>query len=186
LERLETARLVLRRWLPCDLGPFAALNDDPEVMRHFPARMSREQTAFIIARIEAHFDSHGYGLWVVERRDRLGCLGYVGLMSITFERPFADTVEIGWRLAREAWGRGYATEAAREACRVAFEVVALPALVAFTIPANGPSRRVMEKLGMERDPGGDFQHPNLPEGHPMRPHILYRLTRERWRAVRTG
>ncbi|MDH2443746.1 GNAT family N-acetyltransferase [Amnibacterium sp. CER49] len=175
----ETERLLLRRWRDDDRAPFAALNADPEVMRHFPARLSREESDALIDRIEQHFDRHGYGLWALERRDTGEFLGFTGLAVPRFEAHFTPAVEVGWRLARSAWGAGYASEAARAALAVGFGDAGLDEIVSFTVPANTRSRAVMERIGMTHDERDDFDHPGLPEGHPMRPHVLYRIGRDR-------
>lgn len=174
-DAYRTARLVLRRWTPADRAPFAAMNADPVVMQHMPTVLDRAASDAMVDRIDAHFAAHGFGLWAVEADGELA--GYVGLQHVPFEAPFGPAVEIGWRLARSAWGKGYATEAAREACRIGFEEHGLDAIVSFTVRANERSWGVMERIGMKRDPAGDFDHPRLPPGNPLRPHILYRLFR---------
>lgn len=172
---LRTARLVLRPWRPDDLDAFAALNADPAVMEHFPAPLDRAESDALAARIAAHFDRHGYGLWAVEEPGVCAFAGYVGLAWRDFPAPFTPAVEIGWRLARECWGRGYATEAGRRVLDFAFDEAGLDEVVSFTVPANRRSRAVMERLGLARDPDGDFDHPVLPDGHPLRRHVLYRI-----------
>jgi RimJ/RimL family protein N-acetyltransferase len=172
---LETARLILRRWREPDLAPFARLNCDPAVMEYMPKLLTREESDAFAARIEAHFEAHGFGLWAAELRAAAECIGFVGLSIPRFAASFTPCVEIGWRLAQAHWGRGLATEGARAVARYAFENLKLPELVSFTVPANARSRRVMEKLGMTHDPGDDFDHPLLPAGHPLRRHVLYRL-----------
>jgi RimJ/RimL family protein N-acetyltransferase len=137
-----------------------------------------EQSDAFVDRIEARFTERGYGLWAVERREDGAFLGFTGLAYQTFEAPFTPCVEVGWRLARFAWGNGYATEAAREALRFGFVVARLPEIVSFTSPANAASVRVMERIGLHRDPADDFEHPNIPSGHPLRRHVLYRLRHE--------
>lgn len=174
---IRTERLLLRRWRDADREPWAAICADPEVMRHFPALQTREQTDATIDRIDAHFDEHGFGLWAVERLEEGDFIGFVGLHHLTYDAHFTPAVEIGWRLARTSWGRGYATEAARAAVDHAFTTLDLDAIVSVTVPANEPSRNVMRKLGMTHDPAGDFEHPNVPEGSPLRHHVLYRLQR---------
>jgi ribosomal-protein-alanine N-acetyltransferase len=171
--------LLLRAWRPEDREPFAALNADPEVMRHFPATLSRAESDAVAAGIEAHFARHGFGPWAVELPGVAPFAGCVGLAVPAFEAAFTPCVEIEWRLARAHWGRGYATEAARAVAAFAFETLRLPDLVAMTVPDNVTSRRVMEKLGMTRDPAEDFDHPRLPPGHPLRRHVLYRLRAQR-------
>jgi RimJ/RimL family protein N-acetyltransferase len=175
----QTERLNLRHWLPSDREPFARLNADARVMEHFPNVLSREESDQGVDRIESHFQKHGFGLCAAELRETGAFIGFVGLAIPSFEAHFTPCVEIGWRLAAEYWSLGLATEGAREMVRYAFEVVKLNQLVSMTVPANMRSRRVMEKLGMTRDPSDDFDHPNLPDGHPLRHHVLYRLQRSR-------
>jgi RimJ/RimL family protein N-acetyltransferase len=180
---LETDRLVLRGWRAADRAPFAALNADPMVMEHFPSTLSRAESDALVARIESHFARHGFGLWAVEAPGAADFVGFVGLSTPRFEASFTPCVEVGWRLAREHWGRGYAPEAARAALGFGFERAGLDEILSFTVPANAKSRRVMEKIGMRRDPADDFDHPALPAGHPLERHVLYRMSREAW-AVR--
>lgn len=179
-ERLESERLVLRRWREEDREPFAALNADAEVMEHFPAPLSRAESDAMIERIEAGFERNGFGLWAVEASGEL--IGVAGLQVPAFEAPFLPGVEIGWRLARSAWGRGYASEAARRALAFGFEEAGLEEVVAFTVARNVRSQAVMRRIGMVRDADGDFDHPSLPAGHPLRPHVLWRIGAERWNA----
>lgn len=174
-QELQTERLRLRRWRPEDRDPFFALNSDPRVMEHFPALLSREESDAIAARIQSHFDEHGFGLWAVEIPGVTPFAGFVGLAIPRFEAHFTPCVEIGWRLAAEYWGQGYATEGARAAAKFGFQVVGLKEIVSFTAQQNLRSRRVMEKLGMTHNPGENFDHPVLPEGHRLRRHVLYRL-----------
>ena len=175
MESYRTTRLLLRRWVDSDREPFARLNADPQVMEYMPSVLDRAASDAFADRIDAHFRAHGYGSWAIEVVGGEPFVGFVGLASVGFAAPFTPAVEIGWRLATPAWGHGYATEAAREACRIAFEDLRLPGLVSFTVPANTRSRRVMERLGMTHDPADDFDHPKLPPGHPLRRHVLYRL-----------
>jgi len=179
---IETERLRLRRWRDADLDPFAALNADPAVMEYLPGVLTRDQAEAMIRRMEAHFEAHGFGLWAVEVRGGPACAGFVGLTRVHFEAAFTPAVEIGWRLARDAWGQGLATEAARATLRFAFTELALPEVVSFTVPANRRSRAVMERIGLAHDPADDFAHPLLPKGHRLRDHVLYRISREAWRA----
>lgn len=171
---LETARLRLRRWVPSDLEPFAALNTDPEVMRHFPALRDRAESVASMERNEASFDAKGFGAWAMNLPGT-GFIGFCGLMVPGFDAHFTPCVEIGWRMARAHWGRGYATEAARAALDDGFARLGLAEVVSFTAVGNVRSRQVMERLGMTRDAADDFDHPKLPEGHPLRPHVLYRI-----------
>jgi len=177
---IDTERLVLRRWRAEDRAPFAALNADPRVMELLPQRLDREQSDALVDRIEEHFDAHGYGLWCVDVRAGASCIGFVGLATAPFEAPFTPAVEVGWRLAHSAWGHGYASEAARAALAFGFDRADLDEIVSFTASHNARSRAVMERIGLVRDPDDDFDHPRLPEGHPLRRHVLYRLGRDAW------
>ena len=172
---LRTERLWLRRWTAADREPFAAMNADARVVEHLPAPLSREESDTFVDRIEGHFDRHGFGLWAVEIPAVTSFAGFVGLSVPRFESHFTPCVEIGWRLAAPYWGRGYATEGARAALAVGFETLGLGEIVSSTVPGNLRSRRVMEKIGMARDPADDFDHPALPEGHRLRRHVLYRI-----------
>lgn len=177
LPELRTGRLVLRAWDDGDLAPFAAMNADPEVMHHFPATLTREQSDEMVGRLWARAAQGRPSLWAVEVPGVERFIGFVGLLEPSFEASFTPCVEVGWRLAKEHWGKGYAPEGARAALAWGFGEAGLDEIVSFTVPANTASRRVMEKLGMHRDPAEDFDHPNLPVGHPLRRHVLYRLSR---------
>jgi len=183
---LRTARLLLRGWHAADRPPFARMNADPRVMEHFPAPLTAPQSDAFMDRIAARLAVDGWGLWAVERVEDGAFLGFAGLAAIPFEAHFTPAVEVGWRLRPEAWGHGYATEAGRAALAVAFDRLALAEVVSITSVGNVRSRRVMERLGMARDPVDDFDNPRLPDGHPLRPHVLYRLPATRWRAAPTG
>jgi RimJ/RimL family protein N-acetyltransferase len=172
---LETGRLSLRRWRESDLAAFAALNADPEVMEHFPSTLSREESDALARRIEAGFEERGFGLWAVEAKGTF--LGFTGLTVPRFTEHFTPCVEIGWRLVRHAWGYGYATEAATAALDDAFGRLGLEEVVSFTAVGNLRSQAVMRRIGMSRDPAGDFDHPALPEGSHLRRHVLYRIRR---------
>ena len=180
MAELETARLRLRPWREGDRAPFAGLNADPVVMEHFPAMLNRAQSDAFVDRIEAGLEERGWGLWAAEIREPRAFVGFIGLNPATFEAPFTPAVEIGWRLAHEYWGYGYATEGARAALGFGFNELRLDEIVSFTTHQNLRSRRVMERLGMHRDPADDFDNPTVPEGSPIRPHVLYRLDRESW------
>lgn len=174
---IRTERLLLRRWRESDRDPWAAICADPEVMRYFPAPLTREQSDASFDQIAEHFTEHGFGSWAVERRDCGEFIGFVGIHHIPYDAHFTPAVEIGWRLAREAWNVGYATEAARAVLDVAFDSLGMDEVVSVTVPGNAASRRVMEKLGLTQDLDGDFDHPNLPEEQPLRRHVLYRIVR---------
>ncbi|HTF56046.1 MAG TPA: GNAT family N-acetyltransferase [Planctomycetota bacterium] len=175
VEEIRTPRLLLRGWRDGDVEHFAELNADPRVMEHFPAPFSPAETATMVARIRAHFDEHGFGLWAVEVPGVAPFIGFTGLSRPRFQARFTPCVEVGWRLAFDHWGRGYATEAAKAALAFGFEGLGLAEIVSFTAPINRRSIRVMEKLGMTRNPADDFDHPGVAAGHPLRPHVLYRL-----------
>jgi RimJ/RimL family protein N-acetyltransferase len=175
VDQLRTERLILRRWQAGDRAPFARLNADARVTEHLMGPLSPAQSDALAARIEGHFQRHGFGLWAVEIPGVVPFAGFVGMSVPDFEAAFTPCVEIAWRLAPEHWGQGYASEGARAALRFGFEVLGLAEIVSFTVPGNVRSRRVMEKLGMTHDPADDFDHPGLPEGHPLRRHVLYRI-----------
>lgn len=179
LPELRTERLLLRPWRVEDREAFAVMNADPEVMEFLPLALSRAESDALADRIEKHFAQHGFSLWALEVAGGPSFIGFAGLLAVGFEAPFTPAVEVGWRLAREHWGMGYATEAARAAIRYGFERGGLDEIVAFTFEGNLRSRRVMERIDMTRDPADDFEHPLLPSGHPLRRHVLFRLLKTR-------
>jgi RimJ/RimL family protein N-acetyltransferase len=176
---LTTERLVLRPWRDSDLAPFAALNADPEVMAHFPATMTPAETAAMAERMAAALAERGFGWWAAEVPGVAPFIGFIGLSVPSFGAHFLPpgqrVVEVGWRLARPYWGKGYATEGAREALRFGFGELGLAEIVSFTTTTNLRSQAVMQRLGMIRDPADDFDHPKLPPGHRLQRHVLYRL-----------
>jgi len=174
---IQTPRILLRDWREGDREAFAAMNADARVMEFMPARLTRAESDALADRIEAHFREHGFGLFAAELRVSGAFIGYIGLSVPRFEANFMPCVEIGWRLAAEYWGRGLATEGARAVLRYGFETLGLEEIVSFTVPANRASRRVMEKIGMRHCAEDDFDHPGLPEGHPLRRHVFYRIKR---------
>jgi RimJ/RimL family protein N-acetyltransferase len=145
-------------------------------MEFFPKPLDRAESDAMVGRIQQHFAQHGWGCWAVEVNNGPEFIGYVGLSTPRFEAAFTPCVEVGWRLAYEHWRRGYASEAARAALTHGFRNLGLAEILSFTTPANLRSRRVMERIGMTRDPSDDFDHPLLAEGHPLRRHVLYRAT----------
>jgi 3-dehydroquinate dehydratase/shikimate dehydrogenase len=155
------------------------MNSDPLVMRYFPSTMTAEETDAMLERNLLHFERHGFGLWAVVNKATGEFAGYIGLAVPAFEAHFTPCVEIGWRLAAHFWNRGLATEGAAYVLGFAFETLRLDEIVSFTTGTNLPSRRVMEKLGMVYDRNGDFDHPGIPAGHPLRRHVLYRVRRQR-------
>ncbi|RAY11208.1 GNAT family N-acetyltransferase [Actinomadura craniellae] len=179
----RTPRLLLRRWHDSDRAPFAAMNADPEVMKHFPAPLTRDESNALIERIEADIETRGFGLYALEMAGTGEFIGFTGLSVPRFQAHFTPAVEIGWRLSRAAWGRGYATEAARAALEIGFTRLGLDEIVSFTTPANVRSQAVMRRIHMARDESGDFDHPQVPVDSPLRRHVLWRITAGRWRAL---
>lgn len=173
---MHTDRLILRPWKDTDLAPFAAMNADPQVRRFFPDVMSREASDDFASKIRTFMADRGWGLWAVEEQDGAPFIGFVGLAMPSFDAPFDLVPEIGWRLAGQHWGKGYATEAAARVLDAAFVHLGLNEVISMTAVTNAPSRRVMEKIGMRHDPRRDFDHPNVPDGHELRPHVLYFAT----------
>jgi len=172
-----TTRLILRHWREEDREPWAELGADPEVMQHFPKTLTREESDAFVDGVGASLEERGWGLWAVEERGTGRFLGFTGLNVPRFEAHFTPAVEIGWRLRRDAWGSGFATEAARGVLTVAFDDLELPEVVSFTAVPNERSQAVMRRLGMTHDPAEDFDHPVLAEDSPLRRHVLYRLRR---------
>jgi RimJ/RimL family protein N-acetyltransferase len=176
-QELRTDRLLLRRWRASDCVPFARLNSDPRVVEFLGGALSPEESDAAVDRNEAHFAEHGFGRWAVEIPGVTSFAGSLGLAIPRFQAAFTPCIEIGWRLAAEYWDRGFATEGARATLAFGFHWLQTEEIVSFTVPANVRSRRVMAKLGMKHSAGEDFDHPGLPEGHPLRRHVLYRLLR---------
>jgi RimJ/RimL family protein N-acetyltransferase len=184
IPELRTARLLLRPWRDGDIEPLAAMNADAEVMKHFPGPLSAEQSAEQMRNMQAGFAQHGYDFWAAELPGESSFIGFIGVRRVPARFPFAPAVELGWRLARPYWKRGLAQEGARASVDFAFDALALSELLAYTAATNRRSRRLMERLGMARDPREDFLHPAIPAGHRLQPHVLYRLAPARWRAER--
>jgi RimJ/RimL family protein N-acetyltransferase len=184
MTELSTDRLLLRQWRESDREPFAAMNADPAVMEHFPSTMTPEQSNDFVDRISPAIDERGWGLWALEVRETGRFIGFTGLSVPSFEAHFTPAVEIGWRLTKEAWGNGYATEAARAALTYGFGSAGLDEIVSFTTTTNLPSQRVMQRIGMTHDEADDFDHPRIDPGHRLRRHVLYRIDRAQWEATR--
>lgn len=178
---LNTKRLILRPWKEEDLEPFAQLNADPRVMEYFPAVMSRKESNDLALRIRSRMQEQGWGLWAVSVPGVADFIGFIGLNIPLFDAPFMPATEIGWRLAFPYWGKGYATEGAIASLQYGFETLQLPEIVAFTTIQNMRSRRIMQKIGMQHDPQGDFEHPKVAEGSPLKKHVLYRISQEQWK-----
>ncbi|AOJ35387.1 GNAT family N-acetyltransferase [Burkholderia metallica] len=174
-SKLETERLTLRRWRPADAGALSAMHADPDVTAWLArGPMSVDEASDVIARFDTHFDAHGFGPWAVERRADATVIGVCGLSSeVRATHPMAPCVEIMWRLARHAWGQGYVAEAAAAALADGFDRLGLGEIFAWTADINLRSQHVMERLGMQRQPARDFDHPALSEGHALRRHVVY-------------
>lgn len=172
---LQTRRLILRDWQDSDIRIFIEMGQDPEVMEFFPNFWSEEKSRDAVVNIRKHFAENGFVLFAAELKENHEFIGFVGLAHLTFEAHFTPAIEIGWRLVSKHFGKGYATEAAREVLRFAFEELRLKELVAITIPDNKPSRNIMKKIGMKHDEEGDFLHPKLPQDHKFARHVLYRI-----------
>jgi RimJ/RimL family protein N-acetyltransferase len=187
LIEIKTERLRLRQWIRADREPFARLNADPRVMEFFPSILDRAASDAMLDRMQTKIAERGWGFWAVESKQDKQFIGFVGLQIPKADFPFSPCVEIGWRLAFEYWGKGYATEAAKAALKVGFvggafpsgNRLELPEIVSFTAINNHRSSAVMERLGMNRE-AETFEHPSLPVGHPHREYCLYRLSREKW------
>lgn len=172
-DTVNTERLVLRRWRDSDRGPFAALNADPETMQYFPATLDRAASDAFVDRIESRFEEQGYGLWALEVIATGDFIGYTGLNPMVEDVPGAGGMEIGWRLAKHAWHHGYATEAATAALGVAFDGAGLAEIWSITAVINEPSQAVMRRIRMTEV--ARFDHPRVPAGHRVRPHVAYHL-----------
>lgn len=173
-----TSRLRLRAWREADREPFRAINADTRVMEFFPSTLSAAQSDAFFDRIVTHHAQHGFGLWAVELQETSSFIGFTGLAIPAWNPPFGPCVEIGWRLAHDSWGHGYATEAARAALDHGFNVLRLDEIVSFTAAINLRSERVMQRLGMRHATADDFDHPALPPDHALTRHVLYRLPRD--------
>lgn len=173
---IETERLLLRPWRDTDRDSFFRITSDPRVMEFFPAIPTREQSDALLDRCNVHFEQHGFTFFAAELRETGEMAGFIGLAHMPLDTHFAPCIEIGWRLGFEFWNRGLATEGARAALRYGFEKLGLDEIVAYTAAGNLRSRRVMEKLGMTRKAEDDFDHPRIADGHPLRRHVLYRIS----------
>jgi RimJ/RimL family protein N-acetyltransferase len=171
-DTMETERLTMRRWRDADRAPFAELNGDPETLVFFPSTLTRAESDAFVDRMEARLAAHGYGLWALEVKQTGEFIGFTGLAPMQDDVPGAGGTEIGWRLARSAWHRGYATEAALAAREVAFAGAGLPELWSMTAVLNTPSQAVMRRIGMTE--AARFPHPRVPAG-PLKPHVIYHL-----------
>lgn len=180
---LQTERLILRNWQHSDLEPFAKLNADPEVMKYFPTTLSPKESNELVKRLEAHHQLHGFGFWAVEERLTSTFIGFIGLNVPSFNAHFMPVVEVGWRLSKAYWGKGYATEGAKKALKYGFKVLDLSEIVSFTAKSNWRSIAVMKRLGMVHRAADNFKHPRLPLGHPLQWHVLYRINQKSFWSV---
>jgi RimJ/RimL family protein N-acetyltransferase len=176
MKKIETERLLLREWIDDDILPFYEMGQDPRVMEYFPSLWSMNSVEIFIKNMQIQLEEKKYSLWALEEKKSKRFIGFVGLNSPQWEAHFTPCVEIGWRLAFEFWGKGYATEAAKSVLKYAFNKLHLQELVSFTTVGNLRSRKVMERIGMHRDPEGDFLHPKLDPNHILAKHVLYRIT----------
>lgn len=173
---LETPRLILREWQESDYEPYIALNADPVVMEYFPSVRSPGETMAQIGRIVSNMDERGYGFFAVERKDNGQFIGFTGLTNAPFESWFTPCVEIGWRLSRENWGCGFATEAAKACLYYGFDRLGLGEIYSFTSIHNTRSEQVMKKIGMVKE--GVFGHPSIADGNWLKEHVLYKISRD--------
>jgi RimJ/RimL family protein N-acetyltransferase len=178
MKQFLTKRLRIREWQETDRYPFSEMNADPKVMEFFPAVLTKVESDVLIERCKQHFDTHGFAFWALELKETGDFIGFTGLMIPNFRSHFTPCVEIGWRVAFPFWNKGFATEAAFAVLQFAFEKIDLQEIVSFTTSQNLASRRVMEKIGMTRNPADDFEHPKLPKSHPLSKHVLYRISKK--------
>lgn len=177
---IETERLYLREWTEKDVRALVEMNKDPQVMHYFPSTLTEAETLAMLERIKAGFKNNGFSFFACVLKESDECIGFVGLSIPGLQMPFTPCVEIGWRLQAKHQGKGYATEAARAVLKYGFEDLGLKEIVSFTPEGNTPSRRVMGKIGMTRNPAEDFVHPKYPEGHVF---VLYRISKEQWQKL---
>lgn len=179
IVELETKRLKLRQWKESDLPLFATMNADPVVMEYYPSILSETESNAMANKLKEFISERSWGFWAAETKKEKQFIGFVGLHKPTYDLPVTPCVEIGWRLGKEYWGKGYATEAGRESLRFAFEALKLSEVYSFTSVSNIRSRSVMERLKM-MNTGNNFEHPIIPEAHPLREHVLYKITAGQW------
>lgn len=171
----ESERLGFRRWQEADKEPFAAMNQDPEVMQYFPDTLSKEESDLLIGRFEEHTNTKGYGIWAVERKEDQAFIGFIGLLDINMDMDFKGETEIGWRLDKRFWKKGYAVEGAKACLDYAFNHIGLNEVYSFTSVLNKPSETVMKRIGMVK--AGEFEHPKIDEGNPLKEHVLYKISK---------
>jgi 3-dehydroquinate dehydratase/shikimate dehydrogenase len=179
-KMIKTERLILRPWEESDLVPFAKINADSKVREYFPSVLSTEESNRSVEMMSDHIHKYGWGFWATSLKDTNEFIGMIGLQNVFFTAPFTPAVEIGWRLAFDHWGKGYAPEGATAVLEYGFHSLNLDEIVSFTAAQNQRSQRVMEKIGMSHHPKDDFNHPNLPADHWLKRHVLYRISRNDW------
>jgi len=180
ISKIETSRLILREWKDTDFDPFKKMGLDPRVMEDFPSLLSPERSEAMIKGMQTHFQEHGFTFWATELKSTGQFVGFIGLALVSFDAHFTPAVEIGWRLAYESWGQGYAPEGAIAALQAGFNQLKLSEIVSFTAVRNIKSQRVMQKIGMTHLESENFNHPRIPPTHPLCKHVLYRAKRETW------
>jgi len=180
MKIIETNRLILRTWEDYDLHAMLKINQDPKVMEYFPSLQDLEMTKNFIDKVNAHFENHGYSLYATVRKDTNEFIGFIGLLIADFESHFTPATEIGWRLSSTHWGKGFATEGAKAVLDYAFKELKIPEIVSFTAAGNAKSIRVMQKIGLQHNEADDFDHPKLDDESPLKRHVLYRLSREKY------
>lgn len=171
---IETPRLILREWKDSDRAPFARMNRDPLVMEHLPRILDEKASNKLMERFQKHFREHGYGMYAIERKEDGEFVGFAGLENVAFDAPFTPAIEIAWRFDYEYWGQGYGMETGKAVLEHAFKALGLKEVVAFTVHDNMRTIDLMERLGMKRDPAGDFDYPGLRKDHPLGHFVLYR------------
>lgn len=176
-KAIETERLLLRQWKASDRQPFIELNADPEVMEYFPSPISESESDEFIQRVTAEIEDSGWGFWAVELKSSHDFIGFVGISSPRAKLPFSPCIEIGWRLAKKYWGKGYATEAAEAALKFAFANLPINEVVSFTSVQNKRSQVVMKNINMT-DSGQNFMHPSIPVGNALQEHVLFKISRD--------
>jgi 3-dehydroquinate dehydratase/shikimate dehydrogenase len=180
---IKTKRLILRPWLPEDFAPFAQMNADPRVRQYFLSTLTPKESNLEASAHARFIEEHGWGLWAVSVPSVADFIGFIGLNQIRFTAPFTPAIEIGWRLAHEYWGKGYATEGALASLTYGFDTLKLNEIVSFTSIHNIPSISIMKKIGMKHNPADDFDHPKISKGHPLRRHVLYRINKQLYDAT---
>lgn len=183
IKCLQTDRLILRQWQEDDLLPFYELNSDPEVMAFFPSTLSRNESDQLASEIQARLNKNGWGFWAVEEKNSKDFIGFVGLNKPSVELPFSPCIEIGWRLAKKFWGKGYASEAGKKSLEFAFDDLSTDEIVSFTAAINKQSEMVMQRIGLSNT-HNNFNHPSVPNNSPLYEHILYKMTQKQWQEAK--